>query len=200
MSSRISNNPIGSRNRRSIRLPVYDYSRPGYYFVTICIHEKNQNLFGEIANGEMVCNEFGIFATRCWHDIPVHFPLVKLDVFIVMPDHVHGIIQLCEPNRVSHVGGHVGVQNFEPLPKSNKPSNPMKNQFQHIIPRSIGSIIRGYKTGVSKMVRRRIPDIPVWQRNYFEHIIRDEKSLDFIRNYIRENPHNWNSDRETHFM
>jgi putative transposase len=162
--------------------------------------------FGDIKNGQMIYNEFGEYAKQCWREIPVHFPHVKLDDFVVMPNHVHGIICI-------NGGSVVGVQNFEPLhfkPLHYKPrhfeplhesrytSNSTRNQFQHIIPRSIGSIIRGYKIGVSKMVRQQIPDIPVWQRNYFEHVIRDEKSLYFIRNYIRENPLNWNSDSKTH--
>jgi len=98
---------------------------------------------------------------------------------VIMPNHLHGIIN------IDH--GFVGVQNFEPLP-------PQINQFQKIIPQSIGAIIRGYKIGVTKWVRANTNICDLWQRNYFEHIIRTEKSFNEIQKYILNNPYNWEQD------
>jgi REP element-mobilizing transposase RayT len=198
MSSGIFNKYTGYHNRRSIRLRGYDYSQPGAYFVTICIHDRKQRLFGNVVDGKMVFNEMGNIAKKYWMEIPHHFPNVQLDEFIIMPNHVHGIIIIrdYDKNNVGeNVGGHmVGVQNVE-LQKTTT----TQNKYQHIIPRSIGSIIRGFKIGVTKMVRLQIPAMVVWQRNYFECIIRDQKSLYFIRKYIRENPLKWSTDSENHF-
>lgn len=107
MSSGVFNKYTGYHNRRSIRLPGYDYSRPGYYFVTICIHDRSLRFFGTVMDGLMILNEFGKYAGQCWHEIPIHFPHVKTDEFIVMPNHVHGIIVICNP--VAGVQNIVGV-------------------------------------------------------------------------------------------
>ena len=123
-------NPENHR-RRSIRLQGYDYSQPGWYFVTIVTHDR-QNLFGRIENGKMILNDGGKIVRKCWLEIPDHYPNVNLDEFIVMPNHIHGIIDI--------VGGQnfVGVQNFEPLQRR-------RNKYQKIIPKSIGAITRGFK-------------------------------------------------------
>ena len=110
----------------------------------------------------------------------MHYPNIVLDEFVIMPNHVHGIVMI-ENNNES-----VGVQNFEPLQQ--------KNQFQKIISRSIGAVIRGYKIGVTKWFRNNNDIHGVWQRNYFEHIIRDEESFREIREYIVNNPINWQQD------
>lgn len=174
------------QRRRSIRLSKYDYSQAGWYFVTICSKDR-QCLFGNIVNGKMVLSGIGQEAAKCWEEIPNHFPNVSLDEYVVMPNHVHGII------RISKTQDAVGVQDFEPLP------NPM-HQFQKTIPKSLGSIIRGYKIGVTKSARKQNPDFILWQRNYYEHIIRDEEDLNRIREYIIYNPAKWSEDIEnTHY-
>jgi REP element-mobilizing transposase RayT len=199
MSSEIYNKHIGYHNRHSIRLQGYDYSQPGYYFVTVCIHDRKQRLFGDVVENRMVLNEYGKHVEHCWNEIPVHFPHAKIDECVIMPNHIHGIIQLREMDnenvmvQTGVVNNPVGVQNFEPLQNDSK-----QNHFQHIIPRSTGSIIRGFKIGVSKLFRAQKPGFIVWQRNYYEHIIRDETSLYFIRKYIRENLIHWNDDSENH--
>lgn len=161
-------------HRVSIRLKEYDYSQPGEYFVTICTKNR-ECLFGDVMNGKMILNEYGKIAQQFWVEIPNHYPNIELDEFIVMPNHLHGIIIIS-----------VGIQNFESLPK--------RNQFQHIIPKSIGSIIRGFKIGVTKWFRQNTEIYNVWQHNYYEHIIRNEKSLNEIREYIINNPINWEKD------
>lgn len=166
-------------HRRSIRLKGYDYSQPGWYFVTLCTQNREM-LFGDVVNGKMVLNSGGKIAKICWVDILTHFSNVDLDKFIIMPNHVHGIIHIIGNNNV------VGVQDFEPL---------RKNKYQKIIPYSLGSIIRGFKTGVTKWFRKNTDIYNVWQRNYYERIIRNEPELNRIRKYIIDNPIKWNFDK-----
>lgn len=166
-------------HRRSIRLYGYDYSQPGAYFITLCTHNR-ECLFGNIMDGKMVLNDVGKIAHQCWLEIPIHYPNVQLDEFIIMPNHIHGIL-IINDDVVQNI---VGVQNIEPL----------QNKFQKIIPRSIGSIIRGYKIGVTKWFRQNTDIYMIWQRNYYEHIIRNEIELNKIRKYILNNPINWELD------
>jgi len=173
-------------NRRSIRLPDYNYAKAGAYFVTICC--KNRKcLFGKIVSGKMVLNKNGEFATQCWREIPQHFPNTILGEYVVMPNHLHGIIRIT--GNVTGIGGDadgiVGVENFQPL----QPTLPQKNAFQKIIPRSICSIVRGFKIGVTKQL-----GYSPWQRNYHEHIIRNEIECARIAKYIRNNPILWTRD------
>ena len=197
-------------HRRSIRLKGYDYSQAGLYFITICVQNKIC-LFGNIENTEMILNDAGKIANECWLEIPNHFPNAVLHEHIVMPNHVHGIIELQQNN----FGANVGAENFLPLqqppslqPPSSlpqPPGEPPKNEFQKMIPRSIGSIVKGFKIGVTKWFRNNrtnnagaknfLPQQPVWQRNYWEHIIRNEQSYQHISDYIINNPSKWKDDK-----
>ncbi len=180
-------------HRKSIRLKGYDYSKAGLYFITICVQDR-KCLFGKIVGIEnfqpkIVLNDAGKIADECWLGIPEHFPNVVLHEHIVMPNHVHGIVELSQKNI-----NDVRVQNVQPV----------QNEFQKIIPHSIGSIIRGYKIGVTKWFRNNTVGaenfLPVlWQRNYYEHIIRDEKSYQRISEYIINNPKNWQEDNFFNF-
>ncbi|MFH1838509.1 MAG: transposase [Candidatus Kuenenbacteria bacterium] len=161
------------KHRFSIRLKGYNYSRVWMYFVTICIKDR-KCLLGNIINEKIILNELGRIVKKCWEEIIIHYPNIELDEFIIMPNHLHGIIFITDDL--------VRVQNFEPL---------QENKYQHIISGSIGAIIRGFKIGVKKIYRQSI-----WQRNYYEHIIRNENSLEKIRNYIYNNPNNWQNDIE----
>ena len=188
-------------NRRSIRLKGYDYSQAGAYFVTICTKDRI-SLFGEINDGEMILNDAGIIAEQCWKDIPVHFPNVLLDEWIIMPNHIHGIIIITvgaknnSPQRET-----VGSKNISPQQSANDDS-PQRVQAKNISPlprgtsKTIGSIIRGFKIGVTKWMRQNDIIYHVWQRNYYEHIIRNEKDLHMIREYIVNNPLKWQYDKE----
>ncbi len=168
-------------HRRSIRLPGYDYSQPGAYFITICTHNR-EYLFGDVADGKMILNEFGNVAQQCWLEIPQHFKHVKLDAYVIMPNHVHGIIFI-----VGSRHHNVGARHAVPL---------QFEQFGKPVPGSIATIIRSYKSAVSKQINqiRQTPGMPVWQRNYYEHIIRNEMDLHRIRQYIMNNPKNWEMD------
>jgi len=187
-------------HRKSIRLKGYDYSQAGLYFITICVHDK-KCLFGKIENNEMILNDAGKIAGECWLKIPEHFPNVVLHDHIIMPNHVHWIIELIKTD-LSAIDSvvPVGVVNFQPL---QSPNESPWNEFQKIIPHSIGSIIRGYKIGVTKWFRNNpvgavgvgnFQPLPIWQRNYYEHIIHDEKSYERISEYIINNPKNWKED------
>ena len=173
------------KSRQSIRLPNYDYSRPGYYFVTICTKNK-VNYFGEINKEKIMLSDIGKITNQYWQEIPDHFLNVRLDKYIIMPNHVHGIIIITEKD------DSVGVQNFEPLQngvllKSNK--------FQHIIPKSLGSIIRGLKSSVTRWCHENKKRF-CWQRNFYDHVIRNEESLFNIRSYIDYNYLKWHYDIE----
>lgn len=157
------------------------------------------HLFGEIDQDEMQLNDLGKIANQCWLAIPEHFPNAVLHEYVIMPNHVHGIVELKNGGPELTVGGvpTVGVENIQPLPpptaQSSKPSR--RNEYQKMIPRSIGSIVKGFKIGVTNWCRINTDIENMWQRNYYEHIIRDEISYHRISGYIRNNPKNWNNDK-----
>ncbi len=166
------------RNRRSIRLKNYDYAQAGVYFVTVCANQK-ACLFGFIEDGIMVPNELGRMVKYCWDEIPSHFPNVSLDAFVTMPNHVHGILMInAGENDYSRI---VETKDFSPL----RPLGASK---------TLGSIIRGFKIGVSKWAKNNTQIQTVWQRNYWEHIVRSEQQLSLIREYIQNNPMQWELD------
>ncbi len=179
------------RRRRSIRLKGYDYAQAGAYFVTICAHGR-ECLFGDVPGGEARLNECGELIEACWNDIPSHFLRVQLDAFVIMPNHVHGILHTLEP----HSAATVGARHAVPLP-GNAPHR-QAERFSRPVVGSIPTIVRSVKSATTRRIneRRGTPGVPIWQRNYYEHIIRDEASLNRIRQYIVDNPARWASDPE----
>jgi putative transposase len=173
-------------NRRSIRLKGYDYSQPGAYYITICTYQR-QCLFGKVEHQEMVLNESGRIVWQCWQDLPNHYAHVCLDEFTIMPNHLHGILILME------IDPPIGDPTTEMVGAGFKPA-PTQNCRRHALP----EIIRGFKTFSSRRVNDALtsPGAPLWQRNYYEHIIRNETELDAIRQYICQNPLNWEKDEE----
>ena len=171
-------------HRRSIRLQGYDYAQAGAYFVTICTQNR-ECLFGDVVDGAMRLNEFGEIVRLTWEDLPNHVANIVLDAFVVMPNHAHGVIFITD----SVVVG----AGSEPAPTEPAPT-------QHTQPRRypLPEIIRQFKTFSARRINelRGTPGISVWQRNYYEHIIRDDESLNRIRRYILENPQRWAMDRE----
>lgn len=147
----------------------------------------------------MYLSNIGKIVQDCWMAIPDHFPDTQLDAFVIMPNHLHGIIQIVDKgwDEGSEFGlGKLipaGAQNFVPLPAT---FNKNINQFQKIIPRSLGSIIRGFKIGVTKEINQWNPSSiwMGWQRNYDDRIIRNKNHLYRARKYIMNNPGNWESD------
>jgi putative transposase len=184
-------------HRRSIRLKGYDYSQPGGYFVTI-VTQNRECLFGDVVDGEMVSNELGKMVLFTWNDLPNHNQHIILDEFVIMPNHFHGIIFI-NAGAGSNIAGAgldiVGVDlnvdvgaGSEPAPTMNK----MKKR--HGLP----EIVRQFKTFSARRINknRGTSGAPVWQRNYWEQIIRNEKSLNNFRQYIIQNPSNWQTDAE----
>ena len=161
-------------HRRSIRLKDYDYSQAGAYFVTICCYDKTT--YFENAKTRNITEQ-------CWKGIPQHFSNVSLDEYVIMPNHLHGILILHDARR--------GVLNTSTQDSSNKPfskSSPRRN--------TISLIIRTFKAAVTTQCRHIGCEKFAWQRNYYEHIIRKEKELESIRQYINENPLKWELDEE----
>ncbi|MGC8857437.1 MAG: transposase [Anaerolineae bacterium] len=143
------------------------------------------SLFGCVVDGEMRLNDAGRVAEQCWLDIPAHFPHVQLDAFVIMPNHVHGILWIVGN------GNNVGAKNFLPLRLPRRPpSLPPRGTSK-----TIGSVVRGFKIGVIKWFRQNTSVYAIWQRNYYEHIIRDDLALGAIRSYIAENPLRWHLDQ-----
>lgn len=152
-------------HRHSIRLPGYDYSQAGAYYVTL-VSYRRECLFGDLVNHEFTLNVFGRVIRYAWLDLPCHYPNVRLDAFCIMPNHVHGFIILNEE-----------------IPGVHHP---------------LSEIIRGFKTLSAKRINvlRKMQGMPVWQRNYYEHIIRNEADYNRISQYILTNPDNWGDDEE----
>ncbi len=193
-------------HRRSIRLREYDYSQPGAYFITICTQNRTC-LFGNVVDGKMVLNDAGEFARKCWMEIPNHFPRVTLDEFVIMPNHIHGII-IINVGAINVRAINVGAKDFSPqqipINKYHSPQQIPINKYHspQQIPesfqspsRSIGSIVRGFKIGITKWFRQNTDIYNIWQRNYYEHIIQDEQALNVIREYIINNPLKWELDK-----
>ena len=165
--------------RRSIRLKDYDYSPEGAYFVTICTHRHNC-LFGEIVDSAMMLNAFGEIVHDEWIRTAIARPNVTIDTFIVMPNHLHGIIIINEYNIRR---GDLAGRPYTPIPHG-PPSN------------SISAMVGQFKSLATKHINalRGTPGTRVWQRNYYEHVIRNEDDLNEIRQYILDNPVKWDMD------
>ena len=163
------------RGRRSVRLRNYDYRSAGAYFVTVCSHNR-RCLFGNAANGSMVYTPLGEVAVDCWQWLARRYPYVDLDYSVVMPNHVHGIILLGDPRDGCRGGSRTAPTGRKPL----------------------GRLIGAFKTVSAKRINRLRgrPAAGVWQRNFYEHVIRNERELLEIRRYILENPLKWELDRE----
>lgn len=167
-------------HRRSIRLKGYDYTAAGAYFVTNVTHQR-ECLFGEMVDGEMRLNPLGEIAAWAWEWLAQQYPYVDLDAWVVMPNHIHGILVMDVGARPSP---SVGARRDAPLP---------------IIKRKpLGQLIGAFKTVSAKRINehRATPGHPVWQRNYYEHIIRNEAALGRIRAYIHNNPAQWALDND----
>jgi REP element-mobilizing transposase RayT len=159
-------------HRHTIRLPGYDYTQPGAYFITLVTHNRI-SLFGEMVGERMQPNTYGKIALDQWNRLPSRFPGLVLFERVLMPNHLHGIIQLLESR-----------QDVE------------KADSKQIKPGSLGAIIRAYKSAVTQSIRwLQRGEIAVWQRNYYEHIIRSETEMQKICDYIRTNPLRWCEDR-----
>ncbi len=180
-------------HRRSVRLKGYDYTQEGAYFVTICTVLR-EPLFGNIENGAMFLSPFGEIALAEWLQTAHNRPYVELDAFVVMPNHVHGIIAIIDDSP----SVPVGAQRAAPLLPHHPPSpqNPAGVTPNNVKSGSLGAIVRAYKSAVSRRVNllRDTTSAPVWQRSFHDHIIRTESALNAVREYILDNPARWAED------
>jgi REP element-mobilizing transposase RayT len=171
-----------THHRRSVRLKGYDYSQGGAYFVTMCTHSR-ECLFGDIIDGRMFLSDSGLMVEKWWCKLSGKFPHVAGDAYVIMPNHVHGVVIIVgadpcvcpDGNADPHQGAHAGA----PLP----------------------TVVQWFKTMTTNEYIRYAsenlqgaPSTKLWQRNYYEHVIRNERSLRAIRDYIEANPSQWSSD------
>ncbi|KAF0196380.1 MAG: hypothetical protein FD169_997 [Bacillota bacterium] len=155
--------------RRSIRLPDYDYSTSGAYFVTICSH-KGQCIFGNVVDGATDLSPLGKLVENFWLAIPEHFPQAYLDDYVIMPNHIHGIIVLEESS-------YAGAESF---------GRPTKG--------SLATVLRSFKAAVTKEIKGQMRTNDVWQRGYYEHVIRNDRAMLEIKEYILTNALKWELD------
>jgi len=165
----------------SLRLQYWDYSWPARYYITICTKDRNCVL-GEIKDGNVYLSETGKIVFECWLDIPKHFENVKLDDWIIMPNHLHGIIEIKEDNDFGH-----------PQRRDTACHVSTVRNFGNLQPKSLPSIIGSFKSAVTKICQGKNLDFR-WQSNYYEHIIKNEKDYARIKKYIAHNPINWEFD------
>src|SRR5271155_3295996 len=168
--------------RRSIRLPDFDYSHPGSYFVTILSHDAKL-IFGELILGRMKLSAIGSIVSDCWRDIPIHFPGIELSEFIVMPNHIHGIVRI--PAR---------ARRAVPLPRHAEKVEAYGSPCAGSVP----TIVRSFKSAVPLKARKLLgrPDERLWQRNYFERVIRNEREFNKVSRYIAQNPARWEFEQD----
>jgi putative transposase len=167
------------RNRQSIRLQGYDYSRFGAYYITICARDR-QCLFGNVVDRHMQLNQAGLIICSVWDDLPRFYDGIELDAFVVMPNHVHGVVVINQPVGTIHDSPSHAV--------------PVAQRCRMLLAKLIGR----FKMVSAKQINalRGSSGQPLWQRNYYEHVIRDDGSLNRIRQYISDNPAQWEFDHE----
>ena len=208
-------NPDSHHRRRSIRLKAYDYSTAGAYFVTIVTQER-LCVFGDVADGEAHLTDAGEMIRQVWHEIPIRFPSFEIDEFVVMPNHIHGILIIHSPVGVPLVGtqdaahakttdspSFVGV-----LPTDAARPTYGDRTTTRVAPTeggnaTLGEVVGAYKSLTTLEYSKGVEnygwppfDKRLWQRNYYERIIRDNRELDGAREYIANNPTQWELDAE----
>lgn len=164
-------------HRKSNRLKNFDYSQNGYYFVTICINDREE-FFGKIKNGEMILNDYGKIVENQWLWLSNQYEYIMLDKFVVMPNHMHGILVIDRGRDRSRPVPTVGMVIIKPL----------------------SQLIGAFKTTSSKIIHQNGLENFAWQRSFYDHVIRNEKSLFHIREYIRNNPIKWDIEKDRNHM
>jgi putative transposase len=183
-------------HRHSIRLKKYDYTQAGGYFITIVTFQR-EHVFGEIQNSEMQLNKFGLVAKQQWEKLPKRFQNIELGEYVIMPNHMHGIIQILGASRTG-TAKDSRDQDDSPTRRARTEHHAPTEQFGQPVPGSIPTIIRSYKSAVAYRINlmRGIKGIPVWHGNYYEHVIRSHEDWDRIHRYIESNPARWAEDEE----
>jgi putative transposase len=163
-------------NRKSSRLPEYDYSQAGAYFITVCIHDR-ECLLGEIFQGKMRLNQAGMAVERWWKELGRKFSSIKIDDYVVMPNHFHGILFISEPSGAHIEGVHAGP--------------PLQKIVQWFKTMSTNEYVHGVKEHGWKPLKGQL-----WQRSFYDHVIRNDEGLNRVREYISTNAQRWVLDRE----
>jgi len=180
-------------NRKQIRLKGYDYSLPGYYFITLCTHDR-RNLFGDIYDNEMHLNAYGRIVWDEWNASFIIRHELLSDEFIVMPNHIHGIVKIITETTVGPNGCSAAQR--KPIRPHSRADQQDQTKIVHFQQKSLSSFMAGFKSAVTKRINkmRNTYGTPVLQYRYHDHIIRNEKELFYIRHYIKYNPMNWKQD------
>lgn len=191
--------PNKKLDRKYTRLKNYNYAANGYYFVTICTHQK-QCFFGNVVNSKMQLSTIGRIAQQYWSEIPQHSKHTYLDEFIIMPNHVHGIIIIDNPDNPDRFIPNNNVPGSRVVPWNDPTVDDewdVSQTMSQLSPKSgtLSVIIRSYKSSVTRWCRQHGDNLFHWQSRFYEIIVRDEKSLDNIRRYIVNNPKKWTEDR-----
>ena len=223
-------------HRRSVRLKNYDYTLAGAYFVTICAW-RQECVFGEVVAGEMRLSIEGKVASEQWMCLEKRFPGIDCGAFVIMPNHIHGIVIMngggrgageasgdighanppLRPYDAREVSAGIDHENHPPHPHDDPRDlhgggrgageatgdigheNPPLRPYAHpiVVPGSLGAIVRAYKASVTWRIHamHRYDETPIWQRNYYEHIIRNEADMQRIEAYMRDNSHRWEQDQ-----
>ena len=190
-------------NRRSIRLSEYDYRSPGAYFVTTCTADR-RGLFGTVENGRMRLNDYGRVVAEEWQRTESVRDRVVIDTFVVMPNHTHGVIIITDPpdadserESSSSTDGAGNTHGRSSTAMSPYHGEPPDRTFGGAIAGSLSTIMRQFKSMVTKRINRMrgTSGAAVWQRNFYERVVRNRAELDRIRQYIRRNPAQWHQDR-----
>jgi putative transposase len=198
----------------SARLRNWDYASPGGYFITICTNDRKQ-YFGEIINGKMALSEKGMVADKYWREIPDHFPEIRLDQYVIMPNHIHGILDIIPGVETPDPGVSKNERYMETPMKLETPKLGVSTNTNGSMRKptnkslgvstnttmttekgtTIGIIINQFKRACTLTIKKR--GVPFgWQSRFYDHIIRDDRELSAIRQYILYNPANWDTDRD----
>lgn len=178
-----------SHHRKSIRLRGYDYTQAGAYFITLVTYQRIC-LFGEWVAEEIKPSKIGNMVISEWKRIERRFLTVELDEWVIMPNHFHGIIVLSEPMGKGQIEKQPGNESFQ------APHTASEERFGSPVKGSVPTIIRSFKSSVTQKAQWMGMMTPIWQRNYYEHVIRNEDELDQTRLYIQDNPRRWLEDAE----
>ena len=195
----------GKYRVESTRLKDWDYSSEGAYFITICTRNRECSL-GDIVDGKITQTEQSRICMACWLDLSNHYPNCALDVFVIMPNHVHGIIFIEQAGGHDNGAGAVETIPVETIPVETIPVEtihelslplPLQNKRMQRRNMMIPKIIGRFKMRTAKLINQyqKTEGIPFWQKNYYDHIVRNESELARIREYVANNPMKWDSDR-----
>ena len=185
-----NNNPWKKLRNAHLRAKWWDYSRNGAYFITICTKNK-AHFFGEIINGQMIFSNTGIIANQLWKEIPNHHDFIELGDFVIMPNHIHGIILINKP--IVGSGHALNLQPEKQTKQLQHQQQPGENRFQNIGKNTISSVVGSFKSAVTKQVNR-LGYPNGWQPLFYDHMIRDRSDYLRISEYIINNPKKWKND------